>query len=46
MVVVDNVPIRHSVTAGADLTNKDTFMAVIARFESLIDQLEKVLEEK
>ena len=32
--------------AGADLTNKDTFMAVIARFESLIDQLEKVLEEK
>jgi oligoendopeptidase F len=39
-------PVNQAAKAGADLTNKDTFMAVIARFESLIDQLEKVLEEK
>jgi len=38
-------PVNQAAKAGADLTNKDTFMAVIARFESLIDQLEKVLEE-
>jgi oligoendopeptidase F len=39
-------PVNQAAKAGADLTNKDTFMAVIARFESLIDQLEKVLEQK
>ena len=39
-------PVNQAAKAGADLTNKETFMAVIARFESLIDQLEKVLEEK
>ena len=31
--------------AGADLTNKETFMAVIKRFNDLIDQLEKTLEQ-
>ena len=39
-------PVNQAAKAGADLTNKETFMAVITRFESLIDQLEKVLEEK
>jgi oligoendopeptidase F len=38
-------PVNQAAKAGADLTNKETFMAVIKRFESLIDQLEKVLEE-
>ncbi len=39
-------PVSQAAKAGADLTNKETFMAVIKRFESLIDQLEQVLEEK
>ena len=39
-------PVNQAAKAGADLTDKQTFMAVIKRFESLIDQLEKVLEEK
>ncbi len=39
-------PVNQAAKAGADLTDKETFMAVIRRFESLIDQLEKVLEEK
>ncbi len=39
-------PVNQAAKAGADLTNKETFMAVIKRFNSLIDQLEKVLEEK
>jgi oligoendopeptidase F len=38
-------PVNQAAKAGADLTNKETFMAVIKRFNSLIDQLEKVLEE-
>ncbi len=38
-------PVNQAAKAGADLTNKETFMAVIERFKSLIDQLEKVLEE-
>lgn len=38
-------PVNQAAKAGADLTDKQTFMAVIKRFESLIDQLEKVLEE-
>jgi len=39
-------PVNQAARAGADLTSKETFMAVITRFEALIDQLEKVLEEK
>ena len=39
-------PVNQAAKAGADLTNKETFMAVIKRFNSLINQLEKVLEEK
>lgn len=39
-------PVNQAAKAGADLTNKETFKAVIKRFESLIDQLEQVLEEK
>ncbi|MBN2300635.1 MAG: oligoendopeptidase F [Acholeplasmataceae bacterium] len=42
----NNYPVNQAAKAGADLENKDTFMAVITRFESLVDQLEKVLEEK
>ncbi len=42
----NDYPVNQAAKAGADLTNKDTFLAVITRFESLIDQLEKVLEEK
>ena len=38
-------PVNQAKAAGADLTNKETFMAVIARFDSLVSQLEKVLEE-
>jgi oligoendopeptidase F len=38
-------PVNQAAKAGADLTNKETFMAVIDRFKSLVDQLEKVLEE-
>lgn len=38
-------PVNQAALAGADLTNKETFMAVIKRFNELIDQLEKVLEQ-
>jgi len=38
-------PVNQAAKAGADLTDKQTFMAVIERFKDLIDQLEKVLEE-
>lgn len=38
-------PVNQAAKAGADLTDKNTFMAVIERFKDLIDQLEKVLEE-
>jgi oligoendopeptidase F len=38
-------PVNQAAKAGADLTDKKTFMAVIERFKDLIDQLEKVLEE-
>ena len=38
-------PVNQAAKAGADLTDKETFMAVITRFNNLIDQLEKVLEE-
>lgn len=37
-------PVEQAALAGADLTNKETFMAVIKRFNELIDQLEEVLE--
>ena len=38
-------PVEQAALAGADLTNKETFMAVIKRFNELIDQLEEVLEK-
>lgn len=38
-------PVNQAKLAGADLTNKDTFNAVINRFESLVDELEKTLTE-
>ena len=38
-------PVNQAKLAGADLTNKDTFMAVINRFESLVNELEKTLTE-
>ena len=38
-------PVNQAAKAGADLTNKETFMAVIDRFKSLVDQLEAVLEQ-
>lgn len=38
-------PVNQAKKAGADLTNKETFMAVIKRFNDLIDQLEKTLEQ-
>ncbi|MFA7588723.1 MAG: oligoendopeptidase F [Acholeplasmataceae bacterium] len=37
-------PVNQAAMAGADLTKKDTFMAVVKRFNALIDQLEDVLE--
>ncbi len=39
-------PVNQAAKAGADLTNKDTFVAVIKRYDNLVDQLEKVLEQK
>ncbi len=38
-------PVNQAAKAGADLTDKKTFKAVINRFKELVDQLEKVLEE-
>jgi oligoendopeptidase F len=38
-------PVNQAKKAGADLTNKETFMAVIKRFNELVDQLEKTLEQ-
>jgi oligoendopeptidase F len=38
-------PVNQAAKAGADLTDKKTFKAVINRFNELILQLEKVLEE-
>ena len=38
-------PVNQAAKAGADLTDKKTFQAVVNRFNELIDQLEKVLEE-
>jgi oligoendopeptidase F len=38
-------PVNQAKNAGADLTDQNTFLAVIHRFNELLDQLEKVLEE-
>ena len=38
-------PVNQAKLAGADLTNKETFLAVINRFNYLVDELEKALTE-
>lgn len=38
-------PVNQAKKAGADLTKKETFMAVIKRFNELVDELEKTLEQ-
>ena len=38
-------PIIQTKEAGIDLTNKETFMAVVHRMDELVAQLEKVLGE-
>ena len=38
-------PVDIVKAAGVDLTNKDSFMAVVKRVEYLVDELEKLLEE-
>ena len=38
-------PVDIIKAAGVDLTNKDSFMAVVNRMEYLVDELEKLLEE-
>ena len=38
-------PVEIVKNAGVDLTNKDSFMAVINRMKFLVDELEKLLEE-
>ncbi len=38
-------PVNQAKKAGADLTKKETFMAVITRFNELVDELEKTLEQ-
>ncbi|NLN50982.1 MAG: oligoendopeptidase F [Acholeplasmataceae bacterium] len=37
-------PVNQAKKAGADLTKKETFVAVVKRFSELIDQLEDLLE--
>ncbi|VEU81174.1 oligoendopeptidase F [Haploplasma axanthum] len=39
-------PVNQAKLAGADLTDKETFRAVIKRFNFLVDELEKTLTEK
>ena len=39
-------PIDETREAGVDFTNKETFMAVVERMDDLVNQLEKLLEEK
>lgn len=39
-------PVEQAKLAGADLTKKETILAVIERFNFLVDELEKVLTEK
>lgn len=36
-------PVNQAKDAGADLTDKETFLAVVKRFNELIDELEKLL---
>ena len=38
-------PIQQTIEAGIDLTNKETFMAVVHRMDELVNELEKVLGE-
>jgi oligoendopeptidase F len=38
-------PVDIIKSAGVDLTNKDSFMAVVNRVKFLVDELEKLLEE-
>ena len=38
-------PVDIVKAAGVDLTNKDSFMAVINRMSFLVNELEKLLEE-
>lgn len=38
-------PVNQAKLAGADLTNKETFLAVINRYNYLVDELEKALTE-
>lgn len=39
-------PVNQAKDAGADLTTKDPYLAVIKRFNFLVDELEKALTEK
>jgi oligoendopeptidase F len=41
----NDYPVNQAKKAGADLTEKSTFMAVINRFDNLIDQLEEALAQ-
>ena len=38
-------PVDIVKAAGVDLTNKESFMAVVNRMEYLVNELEKLLEE-
>ena len=38
-------PVDQTKEAGIDLTNKETFMAVVHRMDELVNELEKVLGE-
>lgn len=38
-------PVDEAKIAGADLTKKESFLAVVKRMESLLDQLEALLNE-
>ena len=38
-------PIQQTIEAGIDLTNKETFMAVVHRMDDLVNQLEELLGE-
>ena len=38
-------PVDIVKSAGVDLTNKESFMAVVKRMEFLVDELEKLLED-
>ncbi len=40
----NDYPVNQTKKAGADLTKKETFVAVVNRFKDLIDQLEDLLE--